>query len=75
MNVLSEAVEDKLPNIVAEMTNLAGKVGEVKDNAASEFDALDAFHKGTAIAKMATIAADTPRIVSHMKNLVEELKE
>lgn len=75
MNVLSDAVEDKLPNIVEEMVNLGGKATRVKDEAASEFEALDAFHKTTAIAKTVTIVADTPKIVNHMKKLVEELKE
>ena len=53
---LIEAVTEKIPNFLKSAMELADKVVSLKDNAASEFDALDGFHKGMAIAKTVKLA-------------------
>lgn len=75
MNVLSEAVEDKLPAIIEEITILGDRAANLRESASHEFEALDGFHKVTAIGKTGVIIADTPKIVSHMKELIEDLKD
>jgi hypothetical protein len=51
IDALEDAVEKKIPKILEEAMELADKAENVKDNAVSEFDALDPFEKIKAMGK------------------------
>jgi hypothetical protein len=63
MDMLDDAVFKKIPRIVEEIAELAPKGERLKDEAGSEFDALNGFEKAKAIArtvKMATTVSKLP---------------
>ena len=74
LDAIEDAIETKIPRILEETVELAEKAVYLKDNAASEFDALDGFSKGVAIAKTAKLVSEVPKIPAFIKQTIEDLQ-
>lgn len=67
LDEIGDAFEDKVPRLLLEAEDLAGRAAYLSENAASEFDSLSSMDKISAIAKTASIVSKVPAIVDFMK--------
>ena len=73
LDEIGDAFEDKVPRLLQEAEDLAGRAAYLSDNAASEFDALSGMNKISAVAKTASIVSKVPAIVDFIKQAQKEL--
>jgi Mor family transcriptional regulator len=73
LDEIGDAFEDKVPRLLLEVEDLAGRAAYLSENAAGEFDALSGLDKISAVAKTAQIVSKVPAIVEFMKAAQKEL--
>jgi len=67
---LGKIVTEKMPDLLKSFEELLDAAGRLQDDAASEFEALNAWDKTAAIAKTVTLCANVPKVVSQCKAIL-----
>lgn len=71
---IEEIVLEKMPKLIESAERLADAAIGIKDNAAGEIEALSAFEKVTASAKLAVTVANVTKIPGTLKKALDKFK-
>lgn len=72
---LFESIKEKFPALLSKAEELVEQAKNLKDNAQSEFEALDTMAQMTAVAKTAKVVGTAPKIVKEIKETLVGLKK